>query len=85
MTLDGLLTFAGLVIAAYAIVPAPRWMAFRLHWAIWDWLIIVFAVGTTHYLLFYPFFVSLGLGAGIGLSRYGVTPGGASYSWMTTS
>lgn len=79
MSLDGFLTFLGLLVAAYAIIPRERRINFTFKFNIIDWLIIVFGILSIHYLQFYQLFKSIGLAVNTGLSKYGLAPNNVTY------
>ena len=79
MSLDSLLAIAGLLIAVYAILPRSRRLELRLRVTWMDWIVLVIALLSVHYLQFYSFFVSIGWHPQLGLAQSGLTPNNVSY------
>lgn len=79
MQADGMLTFLGLVLAAWAITPAERLYDLRVRMTWMDWAIVAIAIGILHYILFLPVLEDLGVALDLGPWRWSFTPELASY------
>ena len=79
MTLDSLFTVAGLLIAAYAILPVSGRMNIAFRMGAIGWAVAGGAFLLILYLQFYLTFRVAGLTPGLGLAKWGITPGNASF------
>lgn len=79
MNLDSLITFAGLFVAVYAIVPRIRRLEISLRFGKLGWTILFVSLASILYLQFYQTFRSLGLTPGFNLSRWSITTANASF------
>src|SRR3954471_2465356 len=79
MTPEGLLTFFGLIAAAYALIPPERKLQIRTRLSALDWVILGTALLVVHYITFFPVLDHLGVAPHLGPWRYGFTPDLASY------
>lgn len=79
MTLDGLFTVLGLVVAFYAILPRSSRLNLRLWFGSLEWGGAVVVLALVNYALLYPVFKSLGATPNLGLHRYGITPSSGAY------
>ena len=79
MTLDSLLTVAGLLIAAYAILPVSGRMNIAFRMGVIGWAVAGGAFLLILYLQFYSTFRAMGLTPGLGLAKWGITPANASF------
>jgi len=79
MTVDTLLTLLALLTAVYAVLSRTRRLdvSLRLRWL--DWLIAIVALLLAHYLLFYPFFMSIGCAVAWPVERASFPPRDAAY------
>lgn len=74
MTLDSLIAIAGLLVAAYQIMPKSRQLELKFKIRIIDWCIVSIAFLSILYLQFYSFFISIGLSPHLGLMKWKITP-----------
>lgn len=79
MTLDSLVAVAAFLLAAYAIMPRPRRLAFGLRVSWVDWVILAIVVLLIHYLQFYSFFGRIGWTPKLDLAAWGITPERGTY------
>ena len=79
MSIDGLLTIVGLLIAAYQIMPRTRQLEFWFRLRLPDRILIAAALISIFYLQFYSFFSTTRLSLHLGLSRWNLTPERASF------
>lgn len=79
MSLDGLLTLAGLLVAIYTIVPRAQRLDLKLRLGTLDWSVLIGTFSVVIYLQFYAFFGLIGFAPHLGLWRWGITPQNASF------
>ncbi len=79
MTLDSLLAVAGLLLAAYAIMPRARQLDIQLRVGALDWFIAIVALLVVHYFQFHAYFEKAGLTLNLGYEQWGLTPEKISY------
>ena len=79
MTLDSLLTVATLLIAIYAVLPLAGRMNIAFRMGAIGWAVVGGAFLLILYLQFYPTFRAVGLTPGLGLAKWDITPGNASF------
>ena len=79
MTLDSLLTVAGLLIAAYAILPVSGRMNIAFRMGVIGRAVVGGAFLLILYLQFYPTFWAAGLTSGLGLAKWHITSANASF------
>src|SRR4051812_40260104 len=79
MSPEALLTFFGLLVAAYSILPTERRLDLRVRLGTIDWMIVISAILIVHYILLFPVLDALHIAPHLGTWRFGFEPDTASY------
>jgi hypothetical protein len=77
-----LITILRLIAAVWAVIPSNTRLRFRLRMSWVDWGIAMSVFLIIHYLVFEPFFRSVGLFYSFGPWRWGTGINGTSFAWL---
>jgi len=79
MTFDSILTFVGILLAVFALIPKSLRLYLLLKFRISDYIFLLIVLILIHYLLFFEFFKLYGLTPGLKLHEIGLNPHNITY------